>query len=101
MGSVGARGVISVLSNMDPRYVKAYVDPIIKQNDFVAARKAHYKYFTFTKKLGSLGVNPEPVKAAMHLMGLLPSAAVRQPLWGIGDANTKILREAMVEAGFI
>lgn len=66
--SLGAMGVISVLSNILPRQTHD-ICKLCLENDFKAARSLAMKYMSLTNALFS-DVNPVPVKAAMNLMGL-------------------------------
>lgn len=99
--AIGGRGVISVLSNMDPRFMKAIVDPVLKENDYAKAREAHFKYLPVIKSLFSLGSNPEPVKEAMGFMGLLKDVSVRQPLTNLESEAKEKLRKILKDNGVI
>ena len=88
MMSVGAKGVVSVLSNAAPKLVSSMVDAFLKGKN-AQAQALHLKSFPLIKALFA-ETNPIPVKAALELMGLcraeprLPlttaSAAVRAQL---------------------
>lgn len=75
--AIGARGVVSVLSNASPKTVLEITDAALK-GDFPAARKAHLKTFKLFKTM-FLEPNPQPIKAAMELLGMTTST-VRLPL---------------------
>ncbi|KAJ0393039.1 hypothetical protein ATCC90586_005553 [Pythium insidiosum] len=77
MMSIGATGVISVLSNAAPSKVLAVTRPALK-GDFVTARKAHLENIFLVKALFS-EANPQPIKKVMELLGKC-SATVRAPL---------------------
>jgi len=75
--SVGARGVVSVASNLMPAEVKALVDAV-RRGDFAGAEVLHRKYYgVFTDLF--IESNPVPVKAAMAAKGWM-TEEVRPPL---------------------
>jgi 4-hydroxy-tetrahydrodipicolinate synthase len=85
MMSVGAKGVISVASNLFPKDMKDMVDAALK-GDFATARETHFKLFPFFKNL-FIEVNPVPAKYCLAKMGVIPSAAVRLPLVPLEPEN--------------
>lgn len=78
MMSVGATGVISVVSNIYPRE-SAEMCRLAASGDFKAAAKIHHKLFPVTKALFS-ETNPIPVKFAAYTRGLCSSPEMRLPL---------------------
>lgn len=96
--SVGAKGVISVMSNCSPKLVKAITEPALK-GDFAAARTAHLKSFKLFKSM-FIETNPQPIKAAMSLMGLCGDG-LRLPMVTATDETKEILRKSMTEAGLL
>ncbi|MFA9477321.1 4-hydroxy-tetrahydrodipicolinate synthase [Phycisphaerales bacterium AB-hyl4] len=94
--SIGAKGVISVVSNILPAKVKAMVDAALKGN-FVEARQQHAKLFPLFRGMLSLDVNPVPIKTAMRLLSQ-DTGELRLPLCEMSDdasaALEKVLREA-------
>jgi len=76
--SVGAKGVISVLSNMRPEKMLG-VTRNVEKGDWAAARAQHLSNFALCKSL-FVDPNPCPVKKAMAETGLIGSAMVRLPL---------------------
>jgi len=66
--SLGAVGVISALSNLWPKAVKAVTQAML-DNDLPAARAAHRAVYGPGKALLSLDTNPIPVKTAMAMKG--------------------------------
>lgn len=67
--SLGARGVVSVLSNLLPARVKRLSDAGLK-GEFAAARREHKALFPLARVLLSLETNPIPIKTALALKGL-------------------------------
>jgi 4-hydroxy-tetrahydrodipicolinate synthase len=92
MMSVGARGVISVTSNVRPR-ATSEVTRHAAAGAWDRARKAH---FALLELHGSLFVepNPAPAKAALALAGAM-SPAVRLPLVAASEALTARLGEVL------
>ncbi len=67
MMSVGAKGVISVASNIIPKEMKQLVD-FCAVGDFKSALAIHRRFYKLFKHL-FLESNPIPVKAAMAMLG--------------------------------
>ena len=67
MMAVGAKGVISVASNIVPKPVAA-MTRLALENRFAEARRIHLKYYRLFCDL-FIDTNPIPVKAAMAMMG--------------------------------
>lgn len=80
MLSVGAQGVVSVLSNIMPSEVVALCDAMAK-NDAAKALALHEKLYPIARGLLGLDVNPVPVKTALAHMGLC-NEQFRLPLVG-------------------
>ena len=75
--SLGAQGVISVLSNLVPGAMLKMVN-LAKKGKFEEARKWHLKLFPYYE-LSGLETNPAPIKAMMEEANL-PSGPCRLPL---------------------
>lgn len=96
MMALGAKGVISVASNVIPADVVKMCD-LALAGDFKAAADLQLKMFDLMDRL-FIEVNPIPVKAAMEMMGLC-SGELRMPMCEISDANRAILKNAMQNYG--
>jgi 4-hydroxy-tetrahydrodipicolinate synthase len=83
--SVGAKGVISVVSNVAPKPLVKMVQYAL-QNDFSKARVIHQKLLPFVKSL-FIETNPTPAKHALKVLSLITSDAVRLPLVNIQEGN--------------
>ena len=96
--SLGGSGVISVVSNVDPRGVvrmcKLYAD-----GDRQAALEIHRGLAPLVKVL-FIETNPVPCKAVMALMGIC-TADVRLPLAPLSEESSKKVREYMYLHGGI
>ncbi len=66
--SVGATGVISVLSNLLPDRVKSMVDAATA-GDFASARAQHLALFPMFRAVLTLAVNPIVIKTALQIIG--------------------------------
>jgi len=97
--SVGAIGVVSVISNVMPAMVQSLIQACLK-NDFAAARAIHEKLLPLSKGLLSLDTNPVPIKSAMQLIGR-DSGAVRLPLVKATAATHKSIGELCKQAGLL
>jgi len=98
MMALGAKGVISVWANVDPRSVADLTDACLK-GDFAKGAAIQLKAHSLIKSL-FIETNPVPVKAAMNMMGM-QVGEVRPPLFGLLPENEARLRERMIESGLI
>jgi 4-hydroxy-tetrahydrodipicolinate synthase len=92
MMSIGAKGVISVLSNIAPA-VTAEMTRLCLGGDFKRAAGIQLKYLDLIGKL-FIEVNPMPIKAAMNLMGM-DVGEPRLPLCELAPENLEKLRRAL------
>jgi 4-hydroxy-tetrahydrodipicolinate synthase len=90
--SVGARGVISVLSNLVPRRIKALADAGLK-GDMARARKLHLDLFPLCRAM-FIETNPIPIKTAMAMAGL-DSGELRLPMCPMSDRNRAALAQVL------
>lgn len=96
--SLGAKGVISVLSNVAP---KAVHDVVVKylEGDFVESRRLQLEYLELCNAL-FCDVNPIPVKEAMNLMGM-EVGECRLPLCRTTDESREKIENALKKLGLI
>lgn len=94
----GAKGVISVASNIIPGPVTKMVHAALAGN-WVEAQSLHLKYHRLFCDL-FVDTNPVPVKAAMAMMGMVEEV-YRLPLCEMSAANRKTLMETLTAAGLI
>ena len=92
MMALGARGVISVASNLVPE-VMVKMSHLCLENDFEAASRLQIQYMDLIDAL-FIEVNPIPIKAAMNLAGY-EMGGLRLPLCDISDAHLEVLRASM------
>lgn len=96
--SLGAKGVISVLSNIAPRAVHDTVDMYLKGNAEKSA-ELQLKYLNLCNSLFS-DVNPIPVKEAMNMLGM-DVGACRLPLTEICPSARERLKRSLSELKMI
>lgn len=87
--AVGAKGVISVASNLYPREVGRLVDLALK-GDFARARALHRRLYPVFKAI-FVESNPAPIKAALARAGVIGSEEVRLPLAPLSAAGRATL----------
>ena len=98
MMSMGARGVISVASNIVPEAVSKLCD-LCLNGDFKQASELYYVYADLFAKL-FIEVNPIPVKTAMNILGM-DVGPLRLPLWKMNEANEEKLRASLRNCGLL
>lgn len=94
--SLGGKGVISVLSNVAPRYTHDMVEKYLN-GDVNESCDMQLNAMPLINAL-FLEVNPIPVKAAMNLMGM-EVGPLRSPLTEMEEAGREKLKEEMVKFG--
>ena len=98
MMALGAKGVISVASNLIPE-VMVKMTKLCLDNDFEAASKLQIKYMDLIDAL-FLEVNPIPIKAALNLVGM-EAGQLRLPLCEMSEKNLETLRSSMARMGLL
>ncbi|MCB9853643.1 MAG: 4-hydroxy-tetrahydrodipicolinate synthase [Phycisphaerales bacterium] len=68
--SIGARGVISVMSNLMPAAMSALVGAALS-GEWASAQRLHAELFPIMRTLLTLDTNPIPIKTAMAIRGVL------------------------------
>jgi 4-hydroxy-tetrahydrodipicolinate synthase len=96
MMAVGAKGIISVVSNLVPREVKQMVDAFAS-GDSAKAMKLHMRLYPLFRDM-FIETNPIPIKAAMAEKRLIREE-YRLPLCPMSKKNREILLEAMKKSG--
>ena len=98
MMALGAKGVISVVSNVAPELM-VKMSHLCLENNFEAASKLQIEYMDLIDAL-FCEVNPIPVKEALNLMGM-EAGPVRLPLCEMAEKNKAVLKAAMERAGLL
>jgi 4-hydroxy-tetrahydrodipicolinate synthase len=92
--ALGARGVISVVSNVAPADMSAMWDAAAA-GDWARARQLHYKLLPLAEGL-FVEVNPVAVKAALAMMGRV-AEELRPPLYPLAAAHRDKLRATLAQ----
>ena len=98
MMAVGAKGIISVASNIAPGPV-AEMTHLALDGKWDEARALHLKYHRLFSDL-FIDTNPIPVKAAMAMMGMIEEV-YRLPLCPIADDLKEQLRDVLKEVALL
>ena len=98
MMSVGAKGIISVASNIIPGEMSEMVAAFLR-GDIATAPALHEKYFAFFRDQ-FIETNPIPIKAAMAMAGLIEEE-YRLPLCELSAASREKLAATMRDCGMI
>lgn len=96
--SLGAKGVISVLSNIMPKETHQMAQYCL-DNDFHSASKMQIELLDLINAL-FIDVNPIPVKEAMNLMGLNVGGC-RMPLYPMAEKDIETLKKSLIAHGLI
>jgi 4-hydroxy-tetrahydrodipicolinate synthase len=96
--AVGARGVISVVSNVVPAEFAAMWDAVVA-NDWNRARELHYRVFPLSEGL-FIEANPIPVKTALFMMGKITDE-IRPPLYAMTGANREKVARILSDMGLV
>ncbi|OPY78653.1 MAG: 4-hydroxy-tetrahydrodipicolinate synthase [Syntrophorhabdus sp. PtaU1.Bin058] len=99
MMSVGAVGVISVLSNIMPKELKELYRAFAEQGDIKKARDMHTRLMPLFQGM-FVETNPIPVKEALYYMGMIEKE-FRLPLCPLSDANSRYLKGLLKEYGLL
>lgn len=96
---VGGKGVISVVSNLEPGKTAAMIEAAMA-HDVNRANQLHYQLF------GLMGAmfcypSPAPAKKGLELMGRIASAEVRLPMTEMDEASLAQLQAAMTASGLL
>jgi 4-hydroxy-tetrahydrodipicolinate synthase len=94
--AIGGRGVVSVVSNLLPRQIKAQTKAALEGN-FAEASRIHKQLYPLTKSL-FLDGNPAGIKFAMQRAGM-DSGELRLPLVEASEATRKAIAARMAELG--
>ena len=98
MMSVGAKGIVSVASNVAPKAVSEMVAHALAGR-WNEARAIHTKYYNLFNDL-FMDTNPIPVKTALAMMGKVEEV-FRLPLCETSEANKTKLRALLKSVGLL
>ncbi len=87
----GAKGVVSVASNLIPQKVVSLVS-LALEGKFIDAQKVHLENYNFFTDI-FCEPNPVPIKTLLHLKNVISSAEVRLPLSPVSASNKQLLEK--------
>ena len=96
--SVGAKGVISVASNVAPGPVSTMVRKFAA-GDLKGALKLHQRLYPLFKNL-FVETNPAPCKAALALMGMM-TEEIRLPLVPVTAPTRALMEKTLRDLGLL
>jgi 4-hydroxy-tetrahydrodipicolinate synthase len=99
MMSVGAVGVISVLSNIMPKEMQSLYRAFLIDKDMKKAMNIHTHLMPLFQGI-FVETNPIPIKEAMAYMGMLKKE-FRLPLCPLSDGNSKFIKGLLGEYGLL
>jgi 4-hydroxy-tetrahydrodipicolinate synthase len=99
MMSVGAVGVISVLSNIMPKEMQSLYRAFLIEKDIKKAMNIHTRLMPLFQGI-FVETNPIPIKEAMAYMGMLKKE-FRLPLCPLSDGNSKFIKGLLGEYGLL
>lgn len=99
MMALGARGVISVLSNVLPEKIKMLSKAFLDDGDVKKARALHMELMPLFQAM-FVEVNPVPVKETLYYMGLIEKE-FRLPLVPLNAKNRDYLKTVLREFGLL
>ena len=96
---LGAKGVISVISNLEPGRMAQLMDAA-RKGDLASANKLHFQLF---RSMGAMFCypSPAPAKKGLELMGKIASSEVRLPMTAMDEPSLERLKADMSELGLI
>lgn len=97
--SVGARGVVSVASNLIPAEMVSMVSAA-KSGDWEHALQIHRRFYPLFASFLKLDTNPVPIKSAMGLAGLI-DPELRSPMVGMSDGKIAELKSILEKLDLI
>jgi 4-hydroxy-tetrahydrodipicolinate synthase len=96
--ATGAKGLISVASNIAPKLMSEFLNKLLN-GEMDEAKELHHKLTQLFKSC-FVESNPIPVKAGMFKMGLLENV-LRAPLYASTDATLKTMESTLKELNLI
>jgi len=96
---IGGKGVISVVSNIEPAKTAAMIEAAW-QCDVAKAKALHYELFSL---MGAMFCypSPAPAKKGLEMMGRIASSEVRLPMTQMDAASLERLRTDMAALGLL
>jgi 4-hydroxy-tetrahydrodipicolinate synthase len=94
---IGGKGVISVVSNLEPVTMTQMIEAALS-GDVIKARELHYRMF---RLMGAMFCypSPAPAKKGLEILGKIRSSEVRLPLSSMDETSLATLFDCMKELG--
>ena len=96
---IGGKGVISVISNVDPAGMARMMEAALSGN-LDKANEEHYRLFTMMKLMFK-SPSPGPAKKALEMLGRIQDGTPRLPMTPADDQTTQALVEEMTRLGML
>lgn len=96
---IGGKGVISVVSNVDPAGMAKMMEAAMG-GDLKAANQEHYRLFSLMKLMFE-SASPGPAKKALELMGMIRDDTPRLPMTSADDQTAQMLMDEMKALGML
>ena len=96
---IGGKGVISVVSNLEPAKTAAMIEAALSGN-VAKAKTLHYQLFSLMGAMFSYP-SPAPAKKGLELMGRISSGEVRLPMTQMDEAGLQALQKTMTQCGLL
>jgi len=96
---IGGKGVISVISNVDPAGMARMMEAALNGN-LQVANEEHYRLFTMMKLMFK-SPSPGPAKKALEMLGRIQDGSPRLPMTPADDQTTQALVEEMSRLGML
>jgi 4-hydroxy-tetrahydrodipicolinate synthase len=96
---IGGKGVISVVSNLEPAKTAGMIEAALN-GDLAQAKHLHYQLFAL---MGAMFCypSPAPAKKGLELMGKIVSGEVRLPMTQMDGTSLEQLKKTMLEVGLL
>jgi 4-hydroxy-tetrahydrodipicolinate synthase len=96
---IGGKGVISVVSNLEPAKTAGMIEAALN-GDLTGAKHLHYQLFAL---MGAMFCypSPAPAKKGLELMGKIVSGEVRLPMTQMDGTSLEELKKTMLEVGLL
>lgn len=99
MMAVGAEGVVSVVGNFVPDWMRGLVNAA-QQMDYAEAQRWHARLYALCRDMLNMATNPIPVKAAMKLLGR-DTGELRLPMIALDQRQENQLAATLKQCGLL
>jgi 4-hydroxy-tetrahydrodipicolinate synthase len=96
---IGGKGVISVISNVDPAGMARMIEAAMNGN-LQVANEEHYRLFTMMKLMFK-SPSPGPAKKALEMLGRIQDGSPRLPMTPADEQTRQALVEEMSRLGML